>query len=279
MTVGSGGGSVQPPTMRTIGMPISRKTTSAERGLPGSPMTGTPPQSASSVGLPGRNASPWHQMPGSPSDAMAAAVSSREPTDDPAETTTRQPGTTLPEGSDSSSLAQLVARAPVVGHDAREARLAAGFADERGEGGRGGVADLADPNSARRERTSSSPVDTIATRGRAYTGTPTMPAAASIPRSCARSGRPGGASSSPGAASSSARTIPSPGVTGFSTSSSSGVADCVCSTLSDRVGAGRERCAGRDGDRGARADLGLRRAAHVRLAREVEVARSPSDAP
>ena len=58
VTLGSGGGSVHPPTIRTIGIPISRNTTSAERGLPGSPITGIPPTSASSVGLPGFSDSP-----------------------------------------------------------------------------------------------------------------------------------------------------------------------------------------------------------------------------
>ena len=81
-----------PPTRRTIGMPSSRNTTSAERGLPGSPMTGTPPQSARSVGLPGRSAMPCAQMPGSPSPATAAAVSSRAPTEEPADTTTTSLG-------------------------------------------------------------------------------------------------------------------------------------------------------------------------------------------
>src|SRR5262249_32453260 len=39
---GSGGGAAQPPTRRISGIPISRKTTRAERGLPGRPITGTP---------------------------------------------------------------------------------------------------------------------------------------------------------------------------------------------------------------------------------------------
>ena len=58
------------------------------------------------------------------------------------------------------------------------------------------------------------------------------PAAASIPRSCARRGRPARASSAPRPASSSARTIPSPGATGRSTSTNSVAALCVCSTMS-----------------------------------------------
>ena len=78
---------MHPPARRTSGIPISRNTTSAERGFPGSPITGTPAHSASRVGLPGRMARPWHQMPGGPSRATAAAVSSRAPTEEPAETT------------------------------------------------------------------------------------------------------------------------------------------------------------------------------------------------
>ena len=60
------GGWLQPPTRRTSGDPMRRNTTSAERGLPGSPTIGTPPQSASSVGLPGLIARPWQKIPGSP---------------------------------------------------------------------------------------------------------------------------------------------------------------------------------------------------------------------
>ena len=42
-----------PATVRTSGTPTRRNTTSAERGFPGSPISGTPAQSARSVGLPG----------------------------------------------------------------------------------------------------------------------------------------------------------------------------------------------------------------------------------
>src|ERR1022692_1566897 len=86
-TTGSAGGLVQPPMRRTNGIPIRRKTTRADRGLPGSPITGTPAQSASSVGFPGLIARPWHQMPGAPRRATAVAVPSRAPTEEPAEIT------------------------------------------------------------------------------------------------------------------------------------------------------------------------------------------------
>ena len=70
-TLAAGGGAVIPATVRTSGMPTRRKTTSAERGLPGSPISGTPPQSASSVGLPGLIARPWQTT--SPSRADDAS--------------------------------------------------------------------------------------------------------------------------------------------------------------------------------------------------------------
>ena len=68
---------------------MSRKTTSAERGLPGSPMIGIPSLWASSVGFPGLIARPWHQISACGSPATAAAVSSRPPTDEPAQMTIR----------------------------------------------------------------------------------------------------------------------------------------------------------------------------------------------
>ena len=79
--------------------------------------------------------------------------------------------------------------------------------------------------------TTSSPVEKIVTRGRACTATRVTPAAASMPRSWARSGRPPGTSSAPAAASSSARTTPSPGATGRVTSIVPGIASWVYSTM------------------------------------------------
>ena len=79
--------------------------------------------------------------------------------------------------------------------------------------------------------TTSSPVETIATRGRAWTRTSVTPADASSPRSWARSGRPAPSSSPPARASSSARTTPSPGATGRMTSIVPGIASCVYSTM------------------------------------------------
>ncbi len=69
------------------------------------------------------------------------------------------------------------------------------------------------------------------TRGRACTGTAVTPAAASMARSWARSGRPAGTSSAPGAASSSARTTPSPGATGRTTSMVPGMTCWVYSIM------------------------------------------------
>ena len=154
--------------------------------------TGTPSHSASSVGLPGLIASPWHQMPGAPSAATASAVSSRPPTEEPAETTT----TSAPA---SGARERRLERRAVVGDDPARHRLAARLADERGEGDGAGVAHLSClPASAWPGRTTSSPVERIATRGRACTGElDRRPAAASSPRSWARSGRPAGTSSTP----------------------------------------------------------------------------------
>ena len=79
--------------------------------------------------------------------------------------------------------------------------------------------------------TTSSPVETIATRGRACTGTSVTPAAARSPRSGARSGRPAGTSTAPSATSSSARTSPAPGATGRVTSMVPGIVCAVNSTI------------------------------------------------
>ena len=79
--------------------------------------------------------------------------------------------------------------------------------------------------------TTSSPVEKTVTAGRACTVTPVTPAAASMARSWARSGRPRGTSSAPAAASSSARTMPSPGATGLTTSMVSAIACCVYSIM------------------------------------------------
>ena len=122
-----------PATVRTSGIPTSRKTTSAERGLPGSPISGTPSQSASSVGLPGLIASPWQTT--SPSRATTVAVRSRAPTDEPAETTTTSSlGDRLGEHA--------LERVRVVGDDPAQDRLAARLAHEPGQRRRAGVAHL-----------------------------------------------------------------------------------------------------------------------------------------
>ena len=216
---------------------------------------------------------------------MAAAVSSRAPTDEPAETTSTSHAVTNPRPPSEKGQTPFEVegcaersgeRLAVVRHDAGEARLAAGLADERGQSGGGGVADLADfERRTLAAGTSSSPVETIATWGRACTGISAIPAAASIPRSCARNGGPAGTSSSPGAASSSARTIPSPGVTGRSTSSNSGVAAWVCSILrtASAPGGSGAPVAIATAVPGAHLDLG--RPPHPHLAGEVQVAREP----
>ncbi len=79
--------------------------------------------------------------------------------------------------------------------------------------------------------TTSSPVDTIATRGRRCAEISFTPAAARKPRSGARSGRPAGAKTPPRATSSSARTMPAPGATGLVTSIVPGIVSAVYSTI------------------------------------------------
>jgi hypothetical protein len=79
--------------------------------------------------------------------------------------------------------------------------------------------------------TTSSPVEMIATRGRACTAMVVTPAAARSPRSGARSGRPAGTSSAPAATSSSARTSPPPGATGRVISIVPGMVSAVYSTM------------------------------------------------
>ena len=79
--------------------------------------------------------------------------------------------------------------------------------------------------------TTSSPVETIATRGRACTATEVTPAAARNPSWGARTGCPPRTSTSPAAASSSARTSPAPGATGLVTSIVPSMVSAVCSTI------------------------------------------------
>ena len=157
-------------------------------------MTGTPPQSASSVGLPGRSAIPCAQMPGlaQPGDDGGGLVAGAHRRARP--TRRRRRWTATASRSDGRE------RVVVVGDDPARVGLAARVAHERGERrprSRRGPGRRRAPRSA--GSTTSSPVDTIATRGRAWTRTSVTPAAASSPRSCARSGRPAGTSSAPAA--------------------------------------------------------------------------------
>ena len=218
-------------------------------------------------------------MPGSPSEAIAAAVSSRAPTDEPADTTSTshprdKPSTTLLKGSDPFMRARRVAASASRSSATIPAKWGSPPASLTSAARAGAEESRTWPGSrsACVAGTSSSPVETMATRGRACARTSVSPAAASMPRSCARSGRPGRASSVPGAASSSARTIPSPGVAGRRTSISSGVGDWVYSTFRTESRSGRERRAGRDRHGAAGAHLRLGRLSHPRLADQVEVA-------
>ena len=126
--------------------------------MPGSPINGTPPQSASSVGLPGLIASPWQTT--SPSRATTAAVRSRAPTDEPAETTTTSSSATAPASTRSSSAASsgTIPRCTGSPPASRTSPASAGAQASRTWPGDGDAV-LAG--------TTSSPVETIPTRGRA----------------------------------------------------------------------------------------------------------------
>ena len=185
-------------------------------------MTGTPSHSASSVGLPGLTAMPWHQIV--PSRPTTPAVSSRVPTEEPAEITTRSLAVSAPRSASSRACASSGTMPDNAGSPpASAARAASATA----------VASLTWPGRsvAVSGGTTSSPVEKMVTRGRACALTVVTPAAASMARSWARSGRPAGTSSAPGAASSSARTTPSPGATGRTTSTVPGMTCWVYSIM------------------------------------------------
>ena len=128
-SVGSAGGVGRTrPSRHTSGTPTSRNTTSADSGLPGSPMTGTgvPPtaHSASSVGLPGLMASPWHQIPAEARDRAGGLVAGAD----------RRAGRDDHEVAPGERLAQRgLQRAGVVGARCRRHRLAAGVGHQAGE--------------------------------------------------------------------------------------------------------------------------------------------------
>ena len=260
-TAAAGGGAVMPATVRTSGTPTRRKTTSAERGFPGSPISGTPPQSASSVGLPGLIASPWQTI--SPSRPATVAVRSRAPTEEPAETTTTSSSAMLSPRARSSSAASsgTIPRSTGSPPASRTSPARAGAQASRTWPG-ASVRVLGG--------TISSPVEMIPTRGRACASSSVTPAAASRPRSAARSGRPAGARIVAGrgllaglqhavAGSDAAHQLDVPG------HRLGGVLD-----HHDGVGSGREQPAGRDRHRRARADLAVGRAAHRDRAGELE---------
>ncbi len=187
-------------------------------------MTGTPAHSASRVGLPGLMASPWHQMPGSPRRPTAFAVSSLAPTEEPAEISSTSLAGSASRRAFSSAPGSSATIPPNTGAPPASVTRAAS-ADA--------VASRTWPgfSSAVSGGTTSSPVEKIVTTGLLRTVTDVTPAAASMPRSWGRSGRPAGTISAPGFASSSARTTPSPGATGRTTSTVPGITSAVYSTI------------------------------------------------
>ncbi len=85
---GSAGGSVMPPTSRTTGTPTRRKTTRADRGFPAARSAGRRRSRRAASACPAGWRSRGPRSRAAPRPATAAAVSSRAPTDDPADTTT-----------------------------------------------------------------------------------------------------------------------------------------------------------------------------------------------
>ncbi len=176
-----------PRSRRRDARPASRsgeRRRAPSAGCPAARSSGTPPQSASSVGLPGRSASPWQQISPQADDDVGGLVA--RPTDEPAETTTtslvgerrRQRARPARRGRRGRCRARRARRRP---------RARAPRARRRWRRGPGR------PRASRvAGSTTSSPVDRIATRGRAWTSIVVTPAAASSARSGARSGRPAG---------------------------------------------------------------------------------------
>ena len=109
--------------------------TIAETGLPGRPRTSTPLRAPNHVGLPGCSATRQKRC-STPSRASAGLTWSCGPTETPPETTTRSAA-----ASASSSAAAVAARA--VGHRLAGHDLTAGAGDQRAEGQRVGVIQLA----------------------------------------------------------------------------------------------------------------------------------------
>ncbi len=148
---------------------MRRKTTSAERGLPGSPMTGTSPASASSVGLPGG----WR--------CRGTRCRARRAGDDGGRLVAR-PDRRAGRDHDEVGCRRPRRRAARRARAGRRRRsrsgrgIAARLAHERGERRGARVAHLADLRASRSPgATTSSPVETIATRGRACTSSAVTP--------------------------------------------------------------------------------------------------------
>ncbi len=121
---------------------MSRKTTSAERGLPGSPMMGIPSLAARRVGLPGLMARPWHQISapdgGDGRGRLVARADRRARADDHHVAV----GERVAE--------RVVQRAGVVADDLRRVRPPAGLAHQRAHGAAQRVAHLSGADGARR---------------------------------------------------------------------------------------------------------------------------------
>ena len=160
---GSAGGSVMPPTSRTSGIADQAEDDERRARVAGQPdATGTPPQSASSVGLPGRSAMPWPRSRRRPGRRRRRrSRRARRRTTRPRRPPRRcaRPRRAARAASASRSSGTMPRRSgspPASRTSAASAGAAASRTWPASSDGVGGS-------------TTSSPVDTIATRGRAWT--------------------------------------------------------------------------------------------------------------
>ena len=176
----------------------------AEVGKPGRTTTGLVPTTARQIGLPGLSATPWTRMPGAPRRATTRCATSPAPFEVPPDSTTRSAAL--------EALAQpALQRGLVVGDDAERHRHAAQLLDRGGHHGARWNRRRAPGRSAAPGGTSSSPVESTATRGRRQTSTAPRPTAASMPISRAVRTLPRRSTVSPRAMSLPAKAIELPG--------------------------------------------------------------------
>ena len=214
----------QPASDQTSGTPISRKTTSADSGLPGSPRTGTPLALGEQ-----RRLARLDRQAVAPDRRRARRPRRRSrPARRPRSRPRSRPGRRSRAPAGSAELQAPRSSGRCRRGPARRPRRRPGRpAPRRSRRGPGPGRSVAVSGG-----TTSSPVEKIATRGSGvHASRSVTPAAASSPSSAARSGRPAWTSAAPAATSSSARTSPAPGATGRVTSIVPGIVSAVYSTI------------------------------------------------